>query len=212
MSKHVAKQSTLFRAWATQNTKKIDKGSTQTPSKKSTFVKALNKDGAAGTDPSESSKQGESHQDEHHDQEINVDLVENVEEFFADDIADQVLDVSELERHEQPCSSSTDKMRSLLDSSLYEEIPGFDVEAGKRYIYPTNFPVRDYQFNIVKKCLFKNTLVSLPTGLGKTFIAAVLMYNYYRWFPSKKIVFLAPTKPLVAQQIEACFGIMGRYQ
>jgi Fanconi anemia group M protein len=35
------------------------------------------------------------------------------------------------------------------------------------------------------------------------------MYNYYRWFPTGKVVFMAPTKPLVAQQIEACHGIMG---
>lgn len=45
-------------------------------------------------------------------------------------------------------------------------------------------------------------------GLGKTFIAAVVMYNYYRWFPQGKIVFMAPTKPLVAQQIRACHNIM----
>ena len=47
-------------------------------------------------------------------------------------------------------------------------------------------PLRDYQFNIVKKCLFKNTLVCLPTGLGKTFIAAVIMYNFYRWYPTTR--------------------------
>ena len=46
-------------------------------------------------------------------------------------------------------------------------------------------------------------------GMGKTFIAAVVMYNFYRWYPTSKIIFLAPTKPLVAQQIEACFNIMG---
>lgn len=45
-------------------------------------------------------------------------------------------------------------------------------------------------------------------GLGKTFIAAVVMYNYYRWFPQGKIVFMAPTRPLVAQQIRACHDIM----
>ena len=49
----------------------------------------------------------------------------------------------------------------------------------------------------------------LPTGLGKTFIAAVVMYNYYRWFPSGKVVFMAPTKPLVQQQVHACYDIMG---
>lgn len=46
-----------------------------------------------------------------------------------------------------------------------------------------NVPVRDYQASITRTALFANTLVSLPTGLGKTLIAAVVMYNYYRWFP-----------------------------
>ena len=90
-----------------------------------------------------------------------------------------------------------------------EELAGFDKAAGRLWIYPTNYPVRDYQFNIVQSALLKNTLVVLPTGLGKTFIAAVVMYNFYRWYPQAKIVFMAPTKPLVAQQIEACYNIMG---
>ena len=77
------------------------------------------------------------------------------------------------------------------------------------WVYPTNYTTRAYQLNISKTCLVRNTLVSLPTGLGKTFIAAVVMYNFYRWFPAGKIVFLAPTKPLVAQQIEACYRITG---
>lgn len=51
--------------------------------------------------------------------------------------------------------------------------------------------------------------MSLPTGLGKTFIAAVVMYNFYRWYPHGKIIFMAPTRPLVCQQIEACYNIMG---
>ncbi|XP_055880502.1 Fanconi anemia group M protein homolog isoform X3 [Biomphalaria glabrata] len=35
------------------------------------------------------------------------------------------------------------------------------------------------------------------------------MYNMYRWFPQSKVVFMAPTKPLVAQQMNACYEIMG---
>lgn len=35
------------------------------------------------------------------------------------------------------------------------------------------------------------------------------MYNFYRFFPDGKIVFMAPTKPLVAQQIDAIFKITG---
>lgn len=49
----------------------------------------------------------------------------------------------------------------------------------------------------------------LPTGLGKTFIAAVVMYNMFRWYPKGKIIFMAPTRPLVAQQIDSCYQIMG---
>ncbi|KAI0768490.1 hypothetical protein BD413DRAFT_562373 [Trametes elegans] len=81
--------------------------------------------------------------------------------------------------------------------------------AAKTWIYPLNKPKRDYQYNIVKKCLFENTLVALPTGLGKTFIAGVVMLNYYNWFPQGKVVFVAPTKPLVAQQIDACHKTCG---
>ncbi|KAI5867103.1 P-loop containing nucleoside triphosphate hydrolase protein [Durotheca rogersii] len=85
-----------------------------------------------------------------------------------------------------------------------------DSEAMATWVYPTNLgPTRDYQFNIVKNGLFNNTLVALPTGLGKTFIAATIMLNFFRWTKMAKIVFVAPTKPLVAQQVDACFNIAG---
>ncbi|GMH22406.1 hypothetical protein Nepgr_024249 [Nepenthes gracilis] len=86
---------------------------------------------------------------------------------------------------------------------------GIDPEAAKTWIYPANVPCRDYQLTITKTALFSNTLVALPTGLGKTLIAAVVMYNYFRWFPEGKIVFAAPSRPLVMQQIEACHNIVG---
>ncbi|KAG0765354.1 hypothetical protein G6F24_004490 [Rhizopus arrhizus] len=95
---------------------------------------------------------------------------------------------------------------------LPEDTPSFhpiDIQNLCTWIYPVNYPVRGYQLNIVQKALFHNTLVALPTGLGKTFIAAVVMYNYWRWFPNSKIIFMAPTRPLVDQQIEACFYICG---
>ncbi|KAK9758175.1 hypothetical protein RND81_01G212700 [Saponaria officinalis] len=84
-----------------------------------------------------------------------------------------------------------------------------DPEAAKTWIYPDNVPRREYQLAISKTALFSNTLVALPTGLGKTLIAAVVMYNYFRWFPEGKIVFAAPSRPLVMQQIEACHNIVG---
>ncbi|AEO54168.1 hypothetical protein MYCTH_2296412 [Thermothelomyces thermophilus ATCC 42464] len=78
------------------------------------------------------------------------------------------------------------------------------------WVYPLNLgPIRDYQFSIVKNGLFNNTLVALPTGLGKTFIAATIMLNYFRWTKRSKIVFVAPTKPLASQQVQACLNIAG---
>ena len=85
-----------------------------------------------------------------------------------------------------------------------------DQEALKTWVYPTNLgTIRDYQYSIVKHGLFNNLLVALPTGLGKTFIAATIMLNFFRWTQDAQIVFVAPTKPLVAQQVDACFNIVG---
>lgn len=78
------------------------------------------------------------------------------------------------------------------------------------WVYPTNLgTIRDYQYSIVARGLYHNMLVALPTGLGKTFIAAVIMLNWFRWTTDAQIVFVAPTKPLVSQQVKACFGIAG---
>ena len=79
------------------------------------------------------------------------------------------------------------------------------------WVFPLTegFEPREYQVAIVRRALFENTLVSLPTGLGKTFISAVVMANYHRWFPQGQIVFLAPTKPLVTQQVQACHDAAG---
>jgi ATP-dependent DNA helicase MPH1 len=78
------------------------------------------------------------------------------------------------------------------------------------WVYPTNLgSTRDYQFNITQRGLFHNLLVALPTGLGKTFIAATIMLNWFRWTKDSQIIFVAPTKPLVSQQVTACLDIAG---
>lgn len=77
------------------------------------------------------------------------------------------------------------------------------------FIYPSNMPYREYQYEIIRNALVHNLLCALPTGLGKTFIASVVMLNYFRWYKNAKIIFMAPTKPLVSQQIDACLGITG---
>ncbi|OAX84682.1 hypothetical protein ACJ72_00948 [Emergomyces africanus] len=85
-----------------------------------------------------------------------------------------------------------------------------DPAAVTSWIYPINLgKKREYQFNITQRALFHNLLVALPTGLGKTFIAATVMLNWFRWTTDAQIIFVAPTKPLVSQQVAACFGIAG---
>ena len=81
--------------------------------------------------------------------------------------------------------------------------------AAQHWVYPAHIPERKYQLHAISRALFSNTLVCYPTGLGKTLIAAVVMHNFFRWFPMSKVVFIAPTKPLVAQQMKACQKFMG---
>ena len=53
----------------------------------------------------------------------------------------------------------------------------------RTWVYPAGVPERAYQLDIIRTALLCNTLVCLPTGLGKTLIAAVVMHNFTRWFP-----------------------------
>lgn len=57
--------------------------------------------------------------------------------------------------------------------------------------------LRLYQQTILSSAVVKNTLVILPTGLGKTFIAVALAGLRLR--ENSKVLILAPTKPLVNQ-------------
>ena len=117
---------------------------------------------------------------------------------------------------EKSSAKKSNNRRKSLPIHRFVFQPGpvpVDTEAAQTYVYPQHddYPTRQYQLEMTEKALNYNTLVSLPTGLGKTHIAAVVMYNFYRWFAKGggKIIFLAPTLPLVNQQVEACFKIVG---
>jgi ERCC4-related helicase len=58
---------------------------------------------------------------------------------------------------------------------------------------------REYQQKIAKTASSSNTLVVLPTGLGKTMIAVMVAAERMERFPESKVMVLAPTKPLVLQ-------------
>ncbi|MBI2046559.1 DEAD/DEAH box helicase [Candidatus Pacearchaeota archaeon] len=60
---------------------------------------------------------------------------------------------------------------------------------------------RDYQIQIYQTCREKNCLVVLPTGIGKTLVALMLAIDRLTKFPSNKVLFLAPTRPLAEQHL-----------
>ena len=65
-----------------------------------------------------------------------------------------------------------------------------------------NFEPRLYQQTILGTAANKNTLVVIPTGLGKTAVAFLLAAQRLHLYPNSKILMLAPTKPLCEQHVE----------
>ncbi|MDR2846027.1 MAG: DEAD/DEAH box helicase family protein [Candidatus Methanoplasma sp.] len=64
-------------------------------------------------------------------------------------------------------------------------------------IIPDKVEERRYQVAMAAECLSENTLVVLPTGLGKTVVALLVTAGVLE--REKKVLLLAPTKPLVDQ-------------
>ncbi|NWV52400.1 FANCM protein, partial [Daphoenositta chrysoptera] len=95
---------------------------------------------------------------------------------------------SKTEQRDAGGDSDDDLLLAAAAAADPGPVEGFSEAAGSIWIYPTNLPVRPYQERMAGAALLANTLVCLPTGLGKTFVAAVVMYNFYRWFPSGKVL------------------------
>ncbi|MFZ1898082.1 DEAD/DEAH box helicase [Methanoregula sp.] len=67
-------------------------------------------------------------------------------------------------------------------------------------IRPDSIESREYQLAIAMKALDANTMVILPTGLGKTAVALIVAAS--RLYNEKgRVLMLAPTKPLVEQHL-----------
>ncbi|HEX8678275.1 MAG TPA: DEAD/DEAH box helicase, partial [Segetibacter sp.] len=58
---------------------------------------------------------------------------------------------------------------------------------------------RQYQNTVLKKMLYKNSLVVVPTSLGKTIITLLICIDILFKWKKSKILILAPTRPLVHQ-------------
>ncbi|MDD5651392.1 MAG: helicase-related protein [Candidatus Nanoarchaeia archaeon] len=66
-----------------------------------------------------------------------------------------------------------------------------------------NFTPREYQSSIVETAKKYNTMVVLPTGIGKTAIAVLLAENRLNIYPNSKIIICCPTKPLCSQHVDS---------
>jgi Fanconi anemia group M protein len=61
---------------------------------------------------------------------------------------------------------------------------------------------RTYQERVAENALRGNTLVSIPTGLGKSLIAALVAAKRLEQYHNRHVVVLAPTRPLVEQHFK----------
>ncbi len=68
-----------------------------------------------------------------------------------------------------------------------------------RWIKENTIEYREYQDKISEAASKQNTLVVLPTAMGKTIIALLIVTKVLDRDMNKKIMFLAPTRPLVEQ-------------
>ncbi len=70
-------------------------------------------------------------------------------------------------------------------------------------IRPGTLEDRLYQGRIAQTAIDHNTLVVLPTGLGKTAIALRVIAEYLLREPTRSVLMLAPTRPLVVQHADS---------
>ena len=72
------------------------------------------------------------------------------------------------------------------------------------YLKGDKIDFREFQVSIAKKCFGQDSLVVIPTGLGKTIIALfVAAYSLENSPPNSKVIVLAPTRPLINQHFES---------
>lgn len=62
-----------------------------------------------------------------------------------------------------------------------------------------NFEPRLYQQTIFSTASLKNTLIVLPTGMGKTNVFLMIAAQRLKQYPDSKILLLGPTRPLIDQ-------------
>ncbi|MGC8970065.1 MAG: helicase-related protein, partial [Conexivisphaera sp.] len=75
-------------------------------------------------------------------------------------------------------------------------------------VRPGAVELREYQVNIARAAYGRNTLVILPTALGKTVIAALVAAEVLYRRRGSRVLVMAPTRPLVAQHVRSFLRIL----
>src|SRR5712692_83892 len=68
-------------------------------------------------------------------------------------------------------------------------------------IYDSTVEDREYQRSISRAVKDRNTLVVLPTALGKTIISALVVADLLYDYRDKRVLVMAPTRPLCVQHM-----------
>ncbi|KAG2374777.1 hypothetical protein C9374_010521 [Naegleria lovaniensis] len=95
-----------------------------------------------------------------------------------------------------------------IPESISTILPRMDSNANmakllERYKPPiVRSTIRNYQAEMYFQALFQNSLIALPTGMGKTLIAILLMKKMWELNPQKLIAFVVTKIPLAFQQCE----------
>lgn len=69
-------------------------------------------------------------------------------------------------------------------------------------IVPDLIENRKYQLTLARNCIERSSLVSLPTGLGKTTVSLLITAERLKKYEDGKSLLLAPNKPLVQQHTD----------
>ena len=87
----------------------------------------------------------------------------------------------------------------MLSSPIYIKHP---------IIWDSSVEFRLYQKNIAESASLSNTLVILPTALGKTIISALVCADMLYKYRDKRVLIMAPTRPLVGQHLKLFSSVL----
>jgi ERCC4-related helicase len=75
-------------------------------------------------------------------------------------------------------------------------------------IWNRTIEFRQYQKNIADSATNRNTLVILPTALGKTIISVLMCVDVLYKYRDKRVLVMAPTRPLVGQHLKLFSSVL----